>query len=111
MAVQSEQVAHSGLVGGAETSLHSHTGGGNGATIKAGAITTDGGGTGSVVFTTPFSDVNYAVAFSSDGSADDIIATWSNKTVNGFDVRTNDDGGKAEGSTIVNWIATPYSNP
>ena len=106
-----DRVGHTNLVDGLETTLHSHPGGGGGAVIKAGTITTDGNGIGSVVFATPFADTNYAISLSGDGSVDDIIVTWLNKTVNGFDVRTNDDGGKVEGSTTVTWIATPYSNP
>jgi len=104
------RIGHTALVDGEQTTLHSHPGGGNGAVVKAGAITTDGNGIGSVMFATPFPDTNYAISFACDGLVDDIIATWSSKTINGFDVRTNDDGGKAEGSTVVNWIATPYSN-
>lgn len=104
------RIGHTALVDGVETTLHTHPGSGNGAVVKAGTITTDGGGIGSVIFATPFPDTNYAISFACDGSVDDVIVTWSSKTVNGFDVRTNDDGGKAEGNTIVNWIATPYSN-
>ena len=105
------RIGHTQLVDGAETTLHSHPGGGNGVVIKTGTITTDGNGVGTVMFTTPFSDVNYAISLACDGSVDDIIVTWSSKTINGFDVRTHDDGGKAEGSVIVNWIAIPYNNP
>ena len=105
-----DKVGHADLTSGGPTTLHSHPGGGGGPVIKAGTITTDGSGIGSVIFGTPFPDTNYAISFACDGSVDDIIATWSNKTVDGFDVRTHDDGGKVEGSTIVNWIATPYSN-
>jgi len=99
------------LCDASETTLHSHPGGGNGAVIKSGEIVTNGSGIGSVVFGTAFPDVNYAISLASEGSSDDIITTWSNKTVNGFDVRTNDDGGKAEGNVTVNWIVTPYTNP
>ena len=99
------------LCDGSVTSLHAHSGGGNGAIIKSGEIVTDGDGNGIVIFGTAFPDVNYAISFGCDGSNDDIISTWLNKTVNGFDVRTHDDGGKDEANVIVNWIATPYSNP
>lgn len=106
-----DKVGHPDLTGGAQTTLHSHPGGGNGAAIKAGMIITDGNGIGTVIFSTPFSNVNYAISFGCDGSVDDIIATWSNKTVNGFDVRTHDDGGKAEGSTTVDWVVIAFNNP
>jgi len=86
-------------------------GGSNGLVVKSGEIITDGGGIGSVVFGTAFPDTNYAISLSSNGSADDIIITWSGKIVNGFDVRTSDDGGKVKGNVMVNWIAIPYSNP
>lgn len=105
------RIGHTALVDGEETTLHTHPGGGGGPTTKAGTVTTDGNGVGSVIFTTPFPDTNYAISFACDGSVDDIIATWSNKTVNGFDVRTHDDGGKAEGNSIVDWTAISYSNP
>ena len=99
------------LCDASETILHSHPGGGNGTVIKAGTVTTNGSGIATVIFTTAFPDANYAISFACNGSVDDIIATWSNKTASGFDVRTHDDGGKTEGNTIVNWIAIPYSNP
>ena len=86
-------------------------GGGNGAVIKAGMITTDGGGLGSVVFGTVFADVNYAISLSCEDPGDAPIVWWSNKTVDGFDIKTMDDGGKVEPNVTVDWIATPYSNP
>lgn len=98
------------LCDASETTLHSHPGGGGGPIIKSGEIVTNGSAVGSVVFGTAFADTNYAISLAGDGSVDDIIATWSNKTVNGFDVRTFDDGGKAEPNTTVNWIAISYSN-
>lgn len=104
-----DKVGHAELTGGASTVLHSHPGGG-GLIIKAGTIVTDANGVESVIFVTPFADVNYAICFGCDGSADDVIATWTNKTVDGFNIRTCDDGGKAESNAIVNWIATPYNN-
>ena len=106
-----DRVGHTNLVDGAETTLHSHPGGGGGLITKAGTITTDGNGVASVIFATPFPDANYAISFACDGSVDDVIATWSNKTVNGFDVKSHDDGGKAEPNAIVNWIAVAYNNP
>ena len=106
-----DEVGHPNLVGGGETSLHSHPGGGGGPTVKAGTITTDGASVGSVVFATPFLDVDYAIGFACEGSVDDVIATWTNKTVNGFDVKSDDDGGKAEPNSVINWVAISFSNP
>jgi len=104
-------VGHPDLVDGVETNLHSHAGGGGGPTIKAGTIITDGSGVGSVVFSTPFLDTNYAVSLSGEGSVDAIIPVWKNKTVDGFDVESLDDGGKSEANVIVDWIAVSLSNP
>jgi len=104
-------VGHPDLVGGGETTLHTHAGGGGGPIVKTGTIITDSNGAGSVVFPTPFVDVDYAICFACEGSIDVVIATWMNKTVNGFDVRSDDDGGKAEPNTIVDWMAVSFSNP
>jgi len=105
-----DKVGHHDLTSGLETTLHSHPGGGNGAVIKAGTITTDGNGVASVVFGTPFSDINYAISFACE-AVDTVIATWSNKTAGGFNIKTENDKGVAVGNAPVNWIAMPYSNP
>jgi len=73
--------------------------------VEGGTITTDGEGVFSVVFGSPFPDTNYQILFSCEGSADVTIATWTNKTVNGFDISSDDDGGKTEPNTTVDWIA------
>ena len=106
-----DKVGHPDLLSGGETNLHTHAGGGGGPTIKAGTIITDGNGVGNVVFSTPFIDVNYAICFSGNGVVDAVIITWTNKTVNGFDVKSDDDGGKAEANVIVDWLAVSFSNP
>lgn len=81
-----------------------------GVNIKAGTVTTDGNGVGTVVFNTSFTDTNYAITFGCE-AVDTVIATWSNKVVSGFDVKTENDKGVVVGSAPVNWIAIPYSNP
>ena len=73
--------------------------------VKGGTITTDGNGVFSVVFGSPFADSNYQILFSCEGSGDVVIATWTNKTMNGFDISSDNDGGKTEPNAIVDWIA------
>lgn len=75
------------------------------ALVRAGTLTTDGNGVGSVVFAVSFDNTNYAITFACEGSVDTVIATWTVKTVNGFDVKTVDDKGVKEANAIVNWIA------
>lgn len=111
MAGQSEQVAHAGLVSGGQTALHSHAGGGGGAEIKAGTVTTDGSGNATVTFATAFPDANYAIGLAGEGSSDDVIMTWGGKTASGFSVHAGDDTGKNESGVQVLWIATPFANP
>lgn len=109
MAKQSGPVGHPELVGGAQTTLHLHPGG-NGSVVKAGTITTDGAGQASVVFNTAFPDTDYAIALCGY-RVETIIATWLNRTISGFDVRTEEDKGQTYGNVEVLWVATPYSNP
>jgi len=109
MAKQNEAVAHAQLVGGGETALHSHAGGGNGPTVKAGTVTTSGG-IATVTFTTAFPDVNYAILLTAVMGADANIACYSNKAAGGFDITAQNDKGVAV-DCVVDWIATPYSNP
>ena len=99
------------LCDASETTLHSHPGGGNGAVIKAGTISSNAQGNGSVVFGTAFASINYAISLSCEDPGDAPIVYWLNKTVAGFDIKTMDDGGKVESNVTVDWIATPYSNP
>lgn len=111
MALQSEQVGHSSLVGGGEITLHSHAGSGGGVPVKAGTIVTDGSGITSVVFNSNFSDVNYAIILTAQDPGDATICMYFNKAVIGFDVMTLDDGGRVESGVTVDWLAIPYSNP
>ena len=111
MARQKEKVGHKDLVGGGQTILHSHADGGNGAAIKAGTITTSGSGIASVVFGTAFADVDYAIILTCQHPADTAIAMFENKAVGGFDILTKNDQGQNEPTVVVDWLATPYSNP
>ena len=110
MAITSEQVAHSELVGGSATTLHSHSGGG-GVEYKAGTITTNSGGTGSVTFTTAFANTNYAISLTPQDPSDAVFATYSSKSTTGFGVTTYEDKGQTTGSVTVNWLAIVYNNP
>lgn len=109
MAIQGEAVAHTDLVGGGQTPLHSHAGGGGGPTVKSGTATTSGG-SATVTFTTPFPDTNYAIAMSAAMGADAIIANWSGKTASGFDISTQNDKGVDVGAEVL-WVAVSYSDP
>ena len=78
---------------------------------KTGTVITDENGARSIIFATPFADINYAISFACEVPADTVVAMWLNKTVNGFDIKTEDDGGKAEPNVVVDWIAVAFNNP
>lgn len=103
MTITSEQIAHSQLVGGGQTALHSHSGGGS-EIIKAGSATTNSGGTTSVTFGTAFSDTNYYIALTCQKS-DAVMASYASKATTGFTINTYEDKGQAQGSVPVDWIA------
>ena len=114
MTKQSEQVAHNELVGANQTSLHAHPGGGGGGLVdKGGTVTTGAQGTASVSFNTNYSDTNYFIGFSviDPGDATFTMVQSGSKAVDGFDIKTWDDGGKAEPNVTVLWFTGPYSNP
>jgi len=102
---------HPDLTGGGETPLHSHPGGGDGPTVKSGTVTTDVNGAASVVFTTGFPDTNYAIVITAQNPGDTTICMFSNKATSGFDLKTEDDGGKVESDVVVDWVAIAYNNP
>jgi len=104
MAIQSEQVAHNELVGGSETTLHSHAGGGS-QIIKAGSVTTGGGGSASVTFGTAFSDTSYYISLTPQDPGDAVMAEYTSKATTGFTVNTYEDKGQSKGSVTVDWIA------
>jgi hypothetical protein len=110
MTIRAEQVAHSDLVNGSGTTLHSHAGGGSVA-YKSGTVTTDGGGVATITFNTPFADTNYAIALGAMDSGDTETVMWDNKAVDGFTVKSENDRGQDSTSVTFNWIAIGYSNP
>lgn len=109
--LQSEQIAHKDLVGGSETTLHSHAGGGSGPVIKAGTVTTNVDGVAIVTFNTAFPNTNYAILLTPLNPADGIMAMYDSKSVGGFGVETREDKGATKADITVDWIAIPYSNP
>lgn len=112
MAIQQEKTGHAELVGGGETSLHSHAGGGGGgANIKAGTLSFNTDTWTPVSFGSSFASVPKVVVTADQDS----VARWDytpiirNVTTDGFDVRY-DDRGQA-GTVVLNWIATDAGNP
>lgn len=103
MALQNEKVGHKDLVGGGQTTLHSHAGGGS-EIIKAGTVTT-AAGVATVTFGTPFADANYFISLTAQDPGDAVIAQYLNKVAGGFDVQSWDDGGKVEPVVLIDWIA------
>lgn len=114
MTKQSEQVAHNELVGGSQTILHTHPGGGGGGLVdKGGTVTTNAQGIASIVFNTSYGDTNYFIGFGviDPGDAAFIMVQDGTKTVDGFDIKSWDDGGKTEPNVTVLWFTGSYSNP
>ena len=80
-------------------------------TIKSGTVTTDGDGLASVTFATAFPDTNYSVVLTAQDPGDTTICMFYNKGTGGFDLKTEDDGGKAAPNVVVNWVAITYNDP
>jgi len=110
MAITSEQIAHSELVGGSTTTLHSHSGGGS-VDYKAGSTTTNSSGVATVTFTTAFSDANYAILLTPQNPSDAVMASYDSKATTGFGIQTHEDKGQTQGSVTVDWLAIGYSDP
>lgn len=107
----SEQIAHSDLVGGGLTALHSHTGGGGGADVKSGKVTglSDGSSTG-VTFTTAFSSTpNVVATLNGNIDGDDVAKVYSISTA-GFTVAIQKIHGGSGHTWDVEWIATDAGN-
>jgi len=104
MALTSEQVGHSALVGGGQTALHSHAGGGGGADVKSGTIAASGG-TNNVSFATPFSSTPRVVLTPQDASLSLRDALWVVRSVSttGFSF-------EADAAATYAWIATDAGN-
>ena len=97
MAIQSEQVAHKDLVGGAETTLHSHAGGGNGPEYEAGQSTGTKGETKQVNFGSTFSSIPRV-----------LLTPWSEHIVNLVSVSTTSFqwiNNSKNVDVIVDWMA------
>jgi hypothetical protein len=110
---QAEAVAHNELVGGSQTSLHSHPGGGGGLIDKSGQVTSDGNGVATVTFNTPYGHTNYFIQLTCVSNPDSVYAmvATGTKASGGFTVVTDDDSGKSESDVIVDWCTGSYSNP
>jgi len=89
------------LVSGGVTTLHSHSGGGNGANIKSGSAVVPGKTWTGVTFTTAFASIPAVTGAISKNAA------WSlrNITVNGFEIYLN-----TTGDNTFWWIATDVGN-
>ena len=106
MAVQNEKVAHSALVGGGETALHSHAGGGGGANVKSGVVTGMAYGTQAVSFGTAFSSTpRVVVSYASAKTRGDVISYESASTT-GFTLRYTKIGGGGNENADISWLAT-----
>jgi len=110
---QSENVAHNEIVGGGQTSLHSHPGGGGGLVDKGGVTHTGVNSEVGIVFGTVYGDTNYFILLTPEYPGDGTFAMvkQGTKSVSGFTIMTYDDGGKAEPNVYVYWATGPYSNP
>ena len=111
MAIAAEQVAHADLVGSAQTTLHSHAGGG-GADVKSGfesAITE--GSTRAVTFTTAFSAAPDVVVGFADTSTEISVCAAHTESTTGFTIQVEKVGGGAAKNRDVFWIATSAGDP
>ncbi len=114
MVKQEETAGHSELVAGGTTSLHSHPGGGGGGLVdKSGVVTTNAQGVATITFNTPYGSTDYFFGFGvlDPGDATFVMIQPGTKAVDGFDIKTWDDGGKTESSVEVTWFTGLYSNP
>ena len=112
MALQNEDVAHSELVSGGQTALHSHGGGGGGPDLKSGlesAITE--GTTRAVVFATAFASAPDVVVGFADTSTEISVCRAFSPTTAGFTIGVEKSGGGAAKARDVSWLATEAGNP
>lgn len=106
MVKQSEEVAHSELVGGGVTLLHDHPGGGGGGPAEKGIIVTDGDGLATVNFVGSYPS-KPVVSLTPEYSADGVIVQidgWIEPPYTGMVIKSVDDGGKKEGGVPVHWL-------
>ena len=111
MAKVAEQVGHAEMVGGAQTSLHSHSGGG-GADVKSGHESgISCGATRGVTFIAPFSLTPNVVAVEDDVAGKEHSIKVGTVSVSGFTITvTKDHTGGACSTVGVYWIATDAGN-
>lgn len=102
MAKQGETVAHSDLVSGSQTALHSHAGGGNGVNVKSGSVQIPSKTWTLISFSTTFASTPHVAGAVSKNTS------WSirNVTVNDFEVYLN-----TTGINTFWWIATDAGDP
>jgi hypothetical protein len=86
---------------------------GGGLVDKAGEVTTDGSGEAVVTFNTNYGDTDYFIQLTAIQNSDTSVCMvkQGTKTVSGFTVKVEDDGGKNEASVVVMWATGEYSNP
>ncbi len=112
MTIQGEPVAHNDLVSGAQTSLHSHAGGGGGADVKSGfEATIAEGGSRVVTFNTAFSSAPNVVVSCSDTSTQLTFVQAHTISTTGFTINAVKSGGGGNANRDVAWIATDAGNP
>lgn len=112
MVKQAETVAHEELVGGGQTSLHSHPGGGGGGLVdKGNTATTNSSGVATITFNTPYANTNYFIQVTAIGSSVFPSINSGSKTVSGFTVTVYNDRGQTQSGIPVEWCTGPYSNP
>jgi len=107
---QAEAVAHSELVEGGQTSLHSHSGGG-GTNYKAGSESIAVAGDYPISFTTAFSDANYTIVLTPSSTSKDPQVMWKSKAASSFTIEGAQGGGGAFQSFTCDWIAIPHNDP
>ena len=103
MVLQSEKQAHKDLVGGGETVLHSHPGGG-GINVKSGTKAASAG-SNNVTFNTPFVSVPRVVLTVQDNiTLRDCLYQVTAVSTTGFSF-------DADAAALYAWIATDAGNP
>lgn len=103
MALTSEKVAHSDLVGGGQTALHSHAGGG-GADVKSGTYAASAG-SNSVTFNTAFASTPQVVLTVQDNiSLRDCLYQVTTVSTTGFSF-------DVDAAATYAWIATTAGDP
>lgn len=103
MALQSENIGHAELVGGGQTALHSHAGGG-GVNVKSGTIAASGG-SNNVTFNTAFASTPQVVLTVQDNiQLRDCLWQVTAVSTDGFTFECDADATYA-------WVATDAGNP